>query len=267
VLGNELAEVFNYVYGVSRPGNWEGHNILNRAKTDEQDARLLKTSVEDLRTKLAEAKKKLYAVRSRRVWPGRDEKFLTAWNGMMIIAFAKAGAVLEREDYTRAAEKAGSFILKTMRGHDGRLFRTAGAGTPPKLNAYLEDYAFAIEAMIALYEATFAIDWLRAAEDLAGVMVEQFADTAGGFFTTGADHEQLLVRMKDQHDGSTPSGNSVAITALLRLATLTGNDRWRQVAERALTAMAGVMEQHPLAAGQLLVALDYWLGPVEEVAI
>jgi len=186
---------------------------------------------------------------------------------MMIVAFAKAGAVLEREDYTRAAERAAEFILKTMRGQDGRLFRTAGAGTPPKLNAYLEDYAFAIEAMTAVYEATFAVKWLRAAEDLAGVMVEQFADTNGGFFTTGADHEQLLVRMKDQHDGSTPSGNSVAITALLQLATLTGTDRWRQTAERAMTAMAGVMDQHPLAAGQLFVALDYWLGPVEEVAI
>ncbi|HTK74226.1 MAG TPA: thioredoxin domain-containing protein, partial [Gemmataceae bacterium] len=266
VLGKELSDVFNYVYGVSRPGNWEGHNILNRAKTDEQDARLLKTGVEDLRVKLGEAKKKLYAVRSRRVWPGRDEKFLTAWNGMLIVAFAKAGAVLEREDYTRAAERAGEFILKTMRGQDGRLFRTAGAGTPPKLNAYLEDYAFAIDAMAALYEATFAVRWLRAAEELAGVMVEQFADTNDGFFTTGADHELLLVRMKDQHDGSTPSGNSVAITALLQLAKLTGTDRWRQTAERAMTAMAGVMEQHPLAAGQLFVALDYWLGPVEEIA-
>jgi uncharacterized protein YyaL (SSP411 family) len=267
VLDKEMAEVFDYVYGVSRPGNWEGHNILNRAKTDEQDARLLKTSVDELRTRLADAKRKLYAVRSRRVWPGRDEKFLTAWNGMMIVAFAKAGAVLERDDYTGAAAKAGTFVLEKMRGHDGRLFRTAGAGTPPKLNAYLEDYAFAIEALVALYEATFAVKWLRAAEELAGVMVEQFVDASGGFFTTGADHEQLLVRMKDQHDGSTPSGNSVAITALLRLATLTGNDRWRQTAERALTAMAGVMEQHPLAAGQLFVALDYWLGPVEEVAI
>jgi uncharacterized protein YyaL (SSP411 family) len=267
VLGKELAEVFDYVYGVSGPGNWEGHNILNRAKTDEQDARLLKTTVEELRTKLAEAKKKLYAVRSRRVWPGRDEKFLTAWNGMMIAAFARAGAVLRRDDYTRAAEKAGNFVLTTMRGHDGRLFRTAGAGTPPKLNAYLEDYAFAIEALVELYEATFAVSWLRAAEGLAGVMVEQFAETNGGFFTTGADHEQLLVRMKDQLDGSTPSGNSVAITALLRLATLTGDNRWRHTAEQALAAMAGVMEQHPLAAGQLFVALDYWLGPVEEVAI
>jgi uncharacterized protein YyaL (SSP411 family) len=131
----------------------------------------------------------------------------------------------------------------------------------------LEDYAFAIDALVALYEGTFAPSWLRAAEDLAGVMVEQFADTNGGFFTTGADHEQLLVRVKDQHDGSTPSGNSVAITALLRLATLTGTDRWRQTAELALTAMAGVMERHPLAAGQLFVALDYWLGPWEEVAI
>src|SRR5262245_30982172 len=118
--------------------------------------------------------------------------------------------------------------------------------------------------MVALYEATFAMSWLGAAEEMAGVMAEQFADTAGGFFTTGADHEQLLVRMKDQHDGSTPSGNSVAITALLRLASLTGTDRWRQTAERALTAMAGVMEQHPLAAGQLFVALDYWLGHGED---
>src|SRR5207249_336579 len=119
---------------------------------------------------------------------------------------------------------------------------------------------FAIEALIALYEATFEMRWLTAADQVASVMAQQFADPAGGFYTTGADHEQLLVRMKDQHDSSTPSGTSVAVTALLRLATLTGTEEWRTTAERALAALAGVMEQHPLAAGQLFVALDYWLG-------
>jgi uncharacterized protein len=267
-LGEDLADVFNYVYGVSLDGNWECHNILNRTKTDEQDAKLLKMSVDELRTKLAAAKRKLYDVRAQRVWPGRDEKFLTAWNGMMIAAMAKAGAVLERADYVAAAVRAADYALTTLRGPDGRLFRTAGTGAPAKLNGYLEDYAFLIDALVALYETTFQVRWLTAAEELAGIMVDQFADPAGGgFFTTGADHEQLLVRMKDLHDGSTPSGNSVAVTALLRLATLTGKDEWRATAERALAALAGVMEQHPLAAGQLFVALDYWLGPVEEVAI
>jgi hypothetical protein len=268
VLGGVLADVFNPVYDVSADGNWEGHSILHRSKTDEQDAALLKADVAELRAKLAEARKKLFDVRSKRVWPGRDEKILTSWNGLMIVAFARAGAVLDRADYTTAAVRAADFILTNMRQPDGRLYRTAAVGSAPKIDAYLEDYAFLLDALVELYGATFDIRWVRAAEELAGIMVDRFGDRdPGGFFTTPDGQGDLIMRLKDQHDGSTPSGSSMAITGLLRLAELTGTARWREKADRGLRAMRGVVHDSPMAAAQALVALDFALGPIEEVAI
>ncbi len=267
ILGDTLADIFCPVYDVTPEGNWEEHTILHRSKTDEQDAALLKIDVEELRRKLAEARQKLLAVRSKRVWPGRDEKILTSWNGLMIAAFAKAGAVLDRPDYTAAAVRAADFILTDMRTPDGRLYRTTASGSSPKIDAYLEDYAFLIDALVDLYAATFDLRWLRSGEELAAIMVDRFADPAGGFFTTPAGQNDLIMRLKDQHDGSTPSGSAMAITGLLRLAELTGTKRWREQADRGLRAMRGVMHDSPMAAAQTLVALDFALGPIEQVAI
>ncbi|HEY1380482.1 MAG TPA: thioredoxin domain-containing protein [Gemmataceae bacterium] len=267
VLGGELADVFEPVYDVTPGGNWEGHTILHRPKTDEQDAALLKMDGGGLREKLAEARKKLLAVRSKRKWPGRDEKILTSWNGLMIAAFARAGAVLDRGDYTTAAIRAADYILTNMRTPDGRLYRTTAVGSAPKIDAYLEDYAFLIDALVQLYGATFEVRWLRDAEQLAGIMVDRFADReAGGFFTTPAGQGDLIMRLKDQHDASIPSGSGMAVTGLLRLAEMTGTARWRQEADRGLRALRGVMHDAPTAAAQALIALDFALGPVEEVA-
>jgi uncharacterized protein len=268
ILGADLAETFNYVYGVSEEGNWEGHNILHRAKTDEQDARLLRKEVSQLREELAGAKRKLFEVRSRRVWPVRDEKILTAWNGLMIDAFALAAQVLDNPAYAETAAKATDFVLKRMRANDGRLLRTTFAGADSKLNGYLEDYSFFINALVTLYEATFEPRWIEAALDLARVMIDQFWDEKeGGFFYTGRDHEALIVRTKDPQDNATPSGNSMAMTALLRLTKLTGRAELLQKAEAGLKHFAGLMSSHPMAAGQMLIALDFYLGPVQEFAV
>jgi uncharacterized protein YyaL (SSP411 family) len=267
VIGNELADVFCPVYDVTPEGNWEENTILHRSKTDEQDAALLKMDVADLRRKLDEARRKLLAVRSKRIWPERDEKILASWNGLMIAAFARAGAVLDRADYTSAAVRAADFILTNMRSVDGRLFRTTAVGSPPKIDGYLEDYAFLIDALVDLYAATFDVRWLRTGEELAAIMVDRFADPAGGFFTTPDGQTDLILRLKDQHDGSTPSGSAMAITGLVRLAEFTGAKRWREEADRGLRAMRGVMHDSPMAAAQTLVALDFALGPVEQVAI
>src|SRR3989440_2304111 len=141
----------------------------------------------------------------------------------MIAGIARAGAVLDRPDYTTAVVRAADFALTRMRAPDGRLLRTTSVGGTPKLNGYLEDYAFLIDALADVYEATFDVRWLRSAGELADRMIEQFADAeGGGFFTTGRDHEELIIRLKDLHDGSTPSGNAMAVTALLRLAELLG---------------------------------------------
>jgi uncharacterized protein YyaL (SSP411 family) len=268
VLGVEDAEFACKVWGVTRSGNFEGHNILCRALSDADEAKAAGLSLADFRAKLMTAIRSLYEARSKRVWPGRDEKILTAWNGLMIAAFARAGAVFAHPPYALYARRAADFLLDTMRAPDGRLFRTAGVGQPPKLNGYLEDYAFLADALVTLYEATFEPNWLRAAIELADVMLKHFADPNGpGFFFTADDHEQLIARTKDMHDGSTPSGNAMAVTALLRLAALTGRRDLAEPAERALRGYRETMAEHPAASGQMLIALDFYLGPVQQIAV
>jgi uncharacterized protein YyaL (SSP411 family) len=278
ILGKDEAALFNPVYGVQPDGNWhEEHgtssrqtptNILHRVKTFAQCAALDKMDEAELRRRLDASRRKLLEVRNSRVWPGRDEKVLTAWNALMIGAFAQAAQVLDQPHYAAVAGKAADFILTRMRAADGKLYRTYGAGSTPKLNAYLEDYAFTIDALVTLYETTFAPGWIAEALKLADVMVDQFWDVAeGGFFYTGRDHEALIARNKDPHDNAIPSGNSMAVTGLLCLAKLTGRRDLREKAETTLRLYRGLMGSHPTAGAQMLVALDFHLGPVDEIAV
>ena len=186
----------------------------------------------------------------------------------MIGALAQAAAVLDRPDY------AASSAAPPTSSSAGCARRKAGssapgaAGAPPKLNAYLEDYAYLLEGLVSLYEATFDPRWIQEALDLSGVLIEQFWDeSGGGFFYTGRHHEALIARSKDPHDNATPSGNAMAATALLRLAKLTGRSELRDKAEATLRLYAGLMKEHPTAMGQMLIALDFDLGPVEEYAV
>jgi uncharacterized protein YyaL (SSP411 family) len=268
ILGPESGDFAVKVWGVTERGNFEGHNILFRSRSDEEDAKLLGLSLEEFRAKLDEAKRKLYEVRAKRVWPGRDEKILTAWNGLMISAFAKAGAAFGDDRYVDAAINAANWVLQHLRDKSGRLFRTGAADGSAKLNGYLEDYAFLADALVSLYEASFDLKWLRAAAELADVMMKHFADPAGpGFFFVADDHEELIARTKDVHDGSTPSGNAVAVTVLLRLAKLLDRRDFATKAEETLRGYRETMAEHPAAAGQMLIALDFHLGPTTEVAI
>ena len=268
VLGTDDAEFACKVWGATREGNFEGHNILFRTLSDADEAKAHGMARADFQTRLKGVKAKLYDTRAGRVRPGRDEKILTAWNGLMIAAFARAGAAFDDARYRSAAANATDFILNTMRTPDGRLHRTAGVGQPPKLNGYLEDYAFLADALVTLYEATFEPKWLRAAVELAEVMLKHFGDANGpGFFFTADDHERLIARTKDLHDGSTPSGNAMAVTALLRLAALTGRHDLADPAARALRGYRETMAEHPAASGQMLVALDFFLGPVQQIAL
>jgi uncharacterized protein YyaL (SSP411 family) len=269
ILGKDDSDLFSAVYGVESDGNWEhGKNILHRVKTFAQYARLNGLSEADLRTRLDVCRRKLFEARGRRVWPARDDKTLTSWNGLMIGALAQAARVLDRRDYAEAAARAADFLLTRMRTKDGRLLRTWSAGAEPKLNAYLEDYAFLLDGLVSLYEATFLPRWIEAALDVAEVMIDQFWDAAdGGFFYTGRDHETLIARGKDPHDNAIPSGNAMAVTALLRLVKLTGRMDLQEKAETTLRLYRGLLAAHPLAAGQMLLALDFHLGPVQEIAI
>jgi uncharacterized protein YyaL (SSP411 family) len=277
VLGPEFAGTINAVYGVRPEGNWNdphdphpaaGKNILHRTRTDEQAAHFLNLPVDEVRRRLAEGKRKLFEARSRRVWPGRDEKTLTAWNGLMISAFAQAAQVLDDPSYAETASRAADFILRRLRTPDGRLLRTYSTGSEPKLNAYLEDYSFLIDSLVTLYEADFEPRWLREALALTQVMIDQFWDPAeGGFYFTGKDHERLIARTKDPQDNATPSGNSVAVLALLRLAKLTGRTDLLQKATSTLRLFHDLLANRPFVAGQMLMALDFYLGPVREFVV
>jgi len=258
ILGAE-ARLFCDVYNVVPDGNWEGHNILHRTRPLED---------EGLKKRLAVMRAKLFDVRSKRVRPGRDDKLLTSWNGLMIGALAEASQALDVPRYAQLAARAADFILTKMRMPDGRLYRTCTIGHAPKYNGYLEDYAYLIDSLISLYEATFEPKWIAAALDLTLVMIDQFWDGQNaGFYFTGRDHEELLTRTKDVHDNATPSSNAMAVTALMRLVKFTGRVDLHEKAEATLRAFQGLMGNHPLAASQMILALDFHQGPVDEFAV
>ncbi|HEU5315326.1 MAG TPA: thioredoxin domain-containing protein [Chloroflexota bacterium] len=267
LLGDEDARIAGAWFDVTDRGNFEHKNILNTPRYPDVVAHTLGISEERLREVVARARHVLFEAREQRVRPGRDDKVLTAWNGLMLRAFADAAASLERDDYLRVAIKNADFVLATLRTPAGRLLRSYKDGQA-RFNAYLEDYAFYAAGLLSLYEATFELRYFAAARELIDVAVEQFADDeGGGFFDTSADHEALVTRPKDLYDNATPSGNSVAVETLLRLSDLTGDPGYRGRAERVLISLAAPMGQHPTAFGHLLCAYDFALGPVKEIAI
>ena len=244
-------------YGVSERGNFEGRNILHLAGGADAPAP----------EGLGEMRRALYEARSQRVWPGLDDKRLTAWNALMITALAEAGAVLERQDYLDAARACADFIWEELRGDDGNLLRTWKDGRA-HLNAYLEDHAFLLEALLVLYEATFEQRWFERARALADSTIERFGDTErGGFFSTSDDHESLIARRKEIGDHPIPSGNSSAAMGLLRLAALTGERRYGQQAESVFRLFAKTAASHPESFAHLLRAIDFHLSPTAEVAL
>jgi uncharacterized protein YyaL (SSP411 family) len=266
VLGREAAETFCYVYDVSEAGNFERSNILNLPKTIDQCAKLRQLDPVRLRADLATWRTKLLAARDKRVRPGRDDKVIVSWNGLAIDALAQAAGALDEPGYLAAAKRAADFILTRMRHSDGRLLHVWRGEA--KLDAYLDDYACLANSLISLYEADFDERYINEAVKLADVMLAHFADRdEGGFFFTADDHEALVARQKDWQDSSTPSGNAMAATALLRLGKFTGRRDYTEAAVATLQAAAGLMERFPSAAGQILAALDFHLGPTPEIVI
>lgn len=266
VLGDD-APLFMTYYDVRPSGNWEGHTILNIPKDPALVAQEAGLELTEVEAKMAAAKQKLYDVRANRVWPGLDDKVLTAWNGLMLAAFAEAGRVLQRPDYTKTAVLNAEFLYETM-WVDGRLLRTWKAGSEAKYNGYLEDYAYLADGLLALYQNVFDERWFVWARELADVMLTHFHDQKdGGFFDTSDDHEQLIYRPKDVQDNATPSGNAMAAGVLLQLSLYTGEGRYWDVAETAVSGLYAPMLQHPSAFGQWLCAATFLLGEPQEVAI
>ena len=267
ILGPHAAGIFASYYGVSDRGNFEGKNILSVVRDVENVAQRFRISEAEVERSLAESRARLFAVREQRIKPARDEKILTEWNGLMIHALAECGAALGRADALAAAVAAGDFILAQMSQPDGKLYRSY-KDQQARFNAYLEDYAAFARGLIALYEATFDLRWLGEATRLTRLMFDQFADQAGGgFYQTGADHEQLVVRRKDYIDNAIPSGNAMAAETLLRLAALLGEPRYRADAAHICAAVKEAMARQPTGFGRMLGALHTLVSPSQEIAI
>jgi uncharacterized protein YyaL (SSP411 family) len=267
VLGPERARTFGLVYGVEPGGNWEGQTILNQPRPFEQSAKTLGLDPKTLSAHLAEDRAKLLAARNTRVRPGMDTKILASWNGLAIAALADAGPILHEPRYTEAAARAAGFILDHMRQDNGLLWHAYANGRA-RFNGYLDDSAAMIDGLTRLFEATGAERWVGAALELSGRMIDEFGDPAsGGFFYTGQGHEALISRPKELIDSATPSSNALAATALLRLAALTGREDLAEAGRKTLGVLAPVIQQFPTAAGQALIALDFWVGTPREVAL
>jgi len=265
-LGEPDASLFCAYYNITEAGNFEGKNIPNITRSLEDIAAAQGISVSELQDSLNRSKRKLFELREKRVKPDRDEKVLTAWNGLMMASFAEAGVVLDRADYTEAARRNAEFVLSNLR-RDGLLLRTWKDGVA-KFNAYLEDYAFLVEGLVTLYETTGQFRWLDEARTLTQRMIDEFWDgEGGGFFFTGKSHESLIVRSKDYFDNATPSGNSVAAAVLLRLAVLTGEENYRKLATRIIEEVGDSVRRYPSAFGYALSAVDFLLSTPKEVAI
>ncbi len=267
VLGAEAGELFCSYYDVTDAGNWEGHNILNVQRPLEAVAKLNGVEPERLRTILREGRAKLLAVRARRAPPGLDDKILTSWNGLMIASLARAGRLLDEPRDTAAAAQAAAFILHKMRDERGRLlraYRQGRAHTP----GFLDDYAFFAEGLIELYETTFEYRWLTEALRLTDDMIARCADAEGGaFFYTAVDAEPLIVRSKDSRDGAVPSGNSVAIMNLLRLAHMCDRADLEDIARRAIRALAGRVGNIAYGSERFLAAVHFDLAGPREITV
>jgi uncharacterized protein YyaL (SSP411 family) len=253
-LGDDAPAAVEW-FGATRHGNFEGANVLeSRGPEPPPEVR------ERVRARLLE-------VRAQRVRPGLDDKRLASWNALMIAALSEAGALLDRPDLLDAARDAAAFVLDRMRDEHGRLLRTFNAGQA-RLNAYLEDHGFLLEALLTLYEATFEERWFAEARALADQIVARFADPdQGGFYSTSSDHEALVARRKELEDAPIPSGGSAAAFGLLRLAALTGEASYEEHAVSHLRLLHAIAPQHPTAFGHLLQALDFHLAPTREVAL
>lgn len=267
VLGSENAEIFCRVYDVSAEGNFEGKNILNLPKSIAQCATENNWDVEEIRAKCNAGREKLLAARDERIHPGKDDKVLVSWSGLMIDSIARAGAVLGKAQYILAATKCADFILTQMRDDDRRLLHTWRSGKAT-LSAYLDDYAYLANALVTLYECTFDEKWIDHAMELVEQMRTHFGDAQrGGFYYTADDHEQLISRLKDFQDSSVPSGNAMAATVLVRLGKLTGRSDLIEDSERTISVAAGLIQTSPQASAQLLIALDMLTGPLAEIVI
>jgi uncharacterized protein YyaL (SSP411 family) len=275
VLSKEEFELAKAVFNVREEGNFldeatresSGENILHLKKTLPEISKELDVPLKQLKLQLEKIRGKLFKAREKRVHPGRDDKILTDWNGLMIAALAIAARELKEKKYSEAAKGAADFILSKMLASNGRLLHRYKDGEAG-ITGFLEDYAFLVWGLIELYESTFDPSYLGYGVELTNQMIANFWDPEdGGFFHTPDDGEELLIRKKEFYDGATPSGNSVALLNLLRLARLTANNEFENRAVELIKAFSSTVSKSPAAYSHFMSGVDFLLGPSHEVVI
>ncbi|MEM7516011.1 MAG: hypothetical protein AAF368_03680 [Planctomycetota bacterium] len=258
VLGAKRGARAAAYFGVTDEGNFEdGQSALWRHEAESDVAEALQMSLDELRAEMAEARTQLLEARLERTRPGTDDKILASWNGLAISALAQTAQILEAPRFLEAARKAADYVLKGMRQENGRLFATARHGRA-HLNAYLDDYVFMIQALLDLFESDFDERWLTEALALTQIVEENFEDPVnGGYFTTSDDHEELIARLKNPHDGALPSGSGVHALNLLKLAEFTGESKFHDAAWTTIRSLGSMLNRFPVAFSQLLQAVDF----------
>ncbi len=266
ILEKKNYEIFSQYYAISKNGNFEGRNILNTPLSLKTFSKNHNISINKLKKIITQSGQKLYQHRQKKPPPLRDEKIITAWNGLMISAFAKAGLVLNNKEYIKQAVKTSHFILNNLY-KQGRLYRSFKDGRASH-NAYLNDYTFLIAGLLDLYEATYNLQWLNKAIELDQILHEQFEDKKhGGFYMTSHDHEKLLAREKPSFDSALPTGNSVQALNLLRLSEYTSKSIYRTRAEKTFKSFSSVLNTNPIALSKMLIALDFYYDNTKEIVI
>jgi uncharacterized protein len=266
-LVERTSEGVAMAFGASPAGNWEGSNVLWHPVPTGAVAAELGMGAEELGTELAEARAALFLAREERVRPATDDKILTAWNALAIRALAEAGRAFDERSYVDAAERCAAFIWRHLRDERGRLLRSWRHGKAGGLG-FADDHALLCLGLLTLYQTTGEPTWFERAREVAEELLRLFTDQdRGGFFQTGADARELVVRPKELYDNAVPSGNSAAAEALLRLSMFTGDPRYEEAALASLELVRDVLPRAPSGFGHALCALDLWLGPAYEVAI
>jgi uncharacterized protein len=265
LLDPQLASVVNEAYGIHKVGNFEAANVFQRVKDNATLARQFDLPMDEVQNRLDQARNKLRERRKTRLPPGKDDKILVSWNALALVALAEAARYLHRPDYLDIARLIADFLLTELHPHD-RLLRSWRAGRAQH-NAYLEDYASLILALLALYQSDPDPYWFQSAVQLKDEMLANYQDPKGGFFDTRADQEGLILRPKDIQDNATPSGNALAAMAMLQLATYQGQDEWRRLVEQMLGFIQSAAGEHPAAFSFWLCAADTFFHPSQEVVV
>ncbi len=257
VVGKDSAPIVAARFGVTPAGNFEhGETVLSVVSSMTKLSADFGRPEQEIAGLLEEARGRMYEARAKRVWPGTDDKLLTDWSALAISAFALAARVLEEPRYEAAGRAAADRILSRC-VRDGELLHRERAGQRAEIPGFATDYAYFIEALLDLSEATFEPRYFAEAVRLEKIFDERFADPRGGYFLSAAAHDGLIVRPKESYDGATPSSNSVAVMNLLRLFAFTGDDAYRRRADGVIGAFAGLLERAGTAFPRLLCALDW----------